>query len=229
MSPSYELLVRGNNLRLRDDFLGIANITLIRGAHGLILFDTGGYISRLGLLKALAARGLSPSDIQTVFLSHLHFDHAHNVDLFHHARFLVSRTEWSYAARPHLDDLLIPWGIQEQLGKSTVELLDGDGQIDDGIRFFPAPGHTPGCMAIELDTDDRGRVVIAGDAIKYAKEVICRRCDMAYDRIETGTATIEKIIGRADRIVPGHFPELIKQPDGAFLWEEAAPFELLVR
>jgi glyoxylase-like metal-dependent hydrolase (beta-lactamase superfamily II) len=229
MKPSYELLVRGNNLRLRDDFLGIANITLIRGEHGLILFDTGGYISRLGLLKALAARGLKPSDIPTVFLSHLHFDHAHNVDLFRHARFLVSRAEWGYASMPHPDDLLIPWGIQEQLGKSTVELLDGEGQLDEGIRFFPAPGHTPGCMAIELDTDNRGRVVIAGDAIKYAKEVICQRCDMAFDKIDTGTATIRKIVERADRIVPGHFPELIRQPDGAFLWEEMMPFELLVR
>jgi N-acyl homoserine lactone hydrolase len=229
MNPTYEILVQGNNLRLKDDFLGIANVTLIRAREGLILFDTGGYISRLGLLKALKGRGLEPDDIKTVFLSHLHFDHAHNVDLFPKARFLVSRREWDYAYAPHADDLLMPWGIHEQLSKSTVEFIDGEAMLDHGVHCFPAPGHTPGCCGIELDTADSGRVIIAGDAIKYAKEAILKRCDMAFDDVDVGTRTIQRILDRADRIVPGHFPELIRQPDGAFAWEESASFELMVR
>jgi glyoxylase-like metal-dependent hydrolase (beta-lactamase superfamily II) len=229
MKPTYDLLVRGNNLRLKDDFLGMSNVTLLRGRSGPILFDTGGYVSRLGLLKALAARGLKPTDIPVVFLSHLHFDHAHNVDLFAHAEFIVSKREWDYVAAPHPDDLLVPWGIREQLSKSRVQLVDGEGELDDGIHFFPAPGHTPGCYAVELRTDDRGTVVIAGDAIKYAKEAITGRCDMAFDEIDVGTASIRNILERAERIVPGHFAELIRQPNGAFAWEEAAPFELLIR
>jgi hypothetical protein len=101
MKPSYELVVRGTSLRLKDDFIGMVNVTLIRAKSGLILFDTGGYPSRLGLLKSLRA----------------------------------------------------------------------------------------------------------GDAIKYAKEAVTRKCDMAFDAIETGTRTIERILDSADRIVPGHFPE----------------------
>jgi glyoxylase-like metal-dependent hydrolase (beta-lactamase superfamily II) len=229
MKPTYEILVQGNNLRLKNDFLGVANVTLIRAKAGLILFDTGGYISRLGLLKALSERGIAPADIETVFLSHLHFDHAHNVDLFAHARFVVGAREWEYAASPHPDDLLLPWGIREQLSKSTIEFLRGEGELDEGVRYFPAPGHTPGCYGLELDTDDRGRVVIAGDAIKYAKEAILKRCDMAFDDVDVGTRTIRRILERADRIVPGHFPELIRQADGSFAWDEPAPFELLVR
>jgi N-acyl homoserine lactone hydrolase len=229
MKPAYEVLVTGNNLRLRDDFLGISTIALIHGKNGLILFDTGGFISRFGLIKALKARGLEPRDIPTVFLSHLHHDHSYNVDLFPQARFIVSRREWDYAAKPHPDDLLMPWGIREQLSKSQVDLIEGEGQLDEGIVFFPAPGHTPGCTAIELDTTDRGTVIVAGDAVKYAKEAILRACDMAFDTVEAGTATITRILDRADRIVPGHFPELIRQPDGAFSWNEAASFELLVR
>jgi N-acyl homoserine lactone hydrolase len=229
MKPTYEILVQGNNLRLKNDFLGIANVTLIRGKDGLILFDTGGYISRLGLLKALSDRGLAPADIGTVFLSHLHFDHAHNVDLFAHARFVVSEREWEYAAHPHPHDQLLPWGIREQLSKSKVEFLSGEGQLDAGVNFFPAPGHTPGCYGLELETAEHGRVIVAGDAIKYAKEAILKRCDMAFDEVDVGTRTIQRILERADRIVPGHFPELIRQPDGNFIWEDPAPFELLVR
>ena len=99
--------------------------------------------------------------------------------------------------------MLIPWGIREQLSKSAVELVNGEGQIDLDVAFFPAPGHTPGCYAIELATADRGRVVIAGDAIKYAKEAVTRKCDMAFDTIESGTRR-----SSASSIMPiGSFPD----------------------
>jgi len=227
--PTYEVLVQGNNLRLRHDFLGISSITLIRSQRGLTLFDTGGYTARLGLLRALALRDLKPADIGTVFLSHLHFDHAHNIDLFPQAEFIVSQREWDYALSPHVDDLLVPWGVHHQLEKSRLRLITGNGILDDGVTFFPAPGHTPGCYALELDTEAFGTVIIAGDAIKYAKEAILKACDMAFDTREAGTRTIQYILGRAARIVPGHFPELIRQPDGTFSWDDAAIFELMIR
>ena len=72
-------------------------------------------------------------------------------------------------------------------------------------------------------------MVLAGDAIKYAKEAINRQCDTAFDTVAAGTKTIETILAMADRIVPGHFPELIKTPDGRFTWEEAAELPLLIR
>ena len=229
MRPTYDVLVQGNNLRLRHDFLGISSITLIRSERGLILFDTGGYTARLGLVRALKLRGLQPADIGTVFLSHLHFDHAHNIDLFRHAEFIVSQREWDYARAPHVDDLLVPWGIHHQLEQSKVNLIAGEGTLAEGVTYFPAPGHTPGCYAITLDTAESGTVIIAGDAVKYAKEAILKACDMAFDTREAGTATIQQILDRADRIVPGHFPELIRQADGTFSWEDAAMFELMVR
>ena len=229
MSLGYEIIVHGNSLRLKDDFLGMANVTLIRAPSGPMLFDTGGYISRLGLIKQLDDRGLKPADIQTVFLSHLHYDHAHNIDLFPNARFVLSTREWEYAKNPHPKDILIPWGILDQLARGRLDLVDGEGEIEKGIRHFPAPGHTPGSHALELDTSNKGKVIIAGDAIKYVKEVIICRCDMAFGTVEQGTASIQRILATADCIVPGHFPELVKQPNGSFVWDEAAHFHLMVR
>jgi glyoxylase-like metal-dependent hydrolase (beta-lactamase superfamily II) len=229
MTPSYDVLVQGNSVRLRDGFLGISTIALIHTAAGPILFDTGGYVTRITLLKALQSRGLAPADLQLVFLSHLHFDHAHNVDLFPHAKFLVSRAEWDYVDAPHPDDLMLPWGIKHQLERGRFELIEGEGRLAPGVSFSPAPGHTPGCYAIDLQTSDKGLVVIAGDAIKYAKEAVLRQCDMTFDTPETGNATITAILDRADRIVPGHFPELIRMPHGGFVWEENASLDLVIR
>jgi N-acyl homoserine lactone hydrolase len=226
---NYEILVHGNNLRLADDFLGISSVVLLHAKSGPILFDTGGYVTRLGLLKGLRDRGLEPRDIKMVFLSHLHFDHAHNIDLFPNAKFIVSRREWSYAANPHPDDIMMPWGVHAQLEKGNLEFIEGEGVLDEGVTFFPAPGHTPGCYALELDMPDKGTVIVAGDAIKYPKEVILRACDMAFDTLEVGTATIGRILDRADHIIPGHFCELHRLDNGGFAWNDASHFHLLIR
>lgn len=228
MTLDYDIIIHGNNLGFRGGYLALANVTLIFSADGPVLFDTGHYCNRPSLIAGLKAHGLEPGDVRAVFLSHLHFDHCNNIDLFPAARVYVSEREWEYAKRPHADDAFVPWLIHEQLGKHEVEFIKGEGRIGAGLQYFPAPGHTPGSFALALDGTPKGRIVIAGDAIKYAKEAVSARCDMAFDTEEAGTATIRRILGMADRIVPGHFPELIRRGD-AFVWDEAAELPLLIR
>ncbi len=228
MSVDYDIIVKGNNLSLREGFLALANATLVFTGDGPLLFDVGHYCNRHPLLAGLARHGMKPADVKAVFLSHLHFDHCNNIDLFPGARVYVARREWEYAKSPHEKDLFIPWLIHEQLAQHQVELLDGEGRITDGVRYIPAPGHTPGSYGLVLETGSKGRVVLAGDAIKYAKEAIAGRCDMAFDTAEAGAETIGRILEMADRIVPGHFPELIKSGN-TFIWEESAELALVVR
>jgi N-acyl homoserine lactone hydrolase len=228
MNVDYEIVVHGNNLRLRDGFLGLANASLVTCDAGPLLFDVGHYCNRSTLLNALSARGMQPSDIKAVFLSHLHFDHCNNVDLFPDAKILVSAKEWNYVDNPHEKDLYIPWMIKEQLQKHDVTLIQGEQKIAKNVKYFPAPGHTPGSFALQLDTEMHGCVILAGDALKYPKEAISRKCDMAFDTLAAGTNSIRHILNIADRIVPGHFPELIKE-DGQFIWKDTAELSLVVR
>ncbi|MFC7397339.1 hypothetical protein ACFQU1_09045 [Chelatococcus sp. GCM10030263] len=58
-------------------------------------------------------------------------------------------------------------------------------------------------------------MVVAGDAIRYAREALLQACDMAFDEIAAGTASIRTILARADRITPGHFPELRRTEAGS--------------
>lgn len=229
MAVDYEILVKGSNLRLAEGFLGFANLSLIHTDDGPMVFDVGHAVNREALINALKRRGLAPSDIPRVFLSHLHFDHVNNIDLFPTStKVFVSRTEWDYAAAPHPDDAWIPWMVRDQLQKYDLTLLEGGGELQPGIRYFPAPGHTPGSYALTLDTADKGRVVVAGDALKFPKEALRCQCDHAFASPEIGAETIKHLLTLGDRIVPGHFSELIRQ-DGTYVWDEPCELHLLIR
>jgi glyoxylase-like metal-dependent hydrolase (beta-lactamase superfamily II) len=193
-----------------------------------VLFDTGHHTTKRRLLNGLARHGLSPTDIVSVVLSHLHFDHANNLEMFPNARVYVSAAECAYASTPHPDDLYVPRHLLGQLEAMDTHRLASEGEILPGVRWLAAPGHTPGLIALLLDDTPHGRVVLASDAIKTAKEALERRCDLAFDTAERGSATIARLLDlRPDRLVPGHFPEMHRTAEG-WTWD-AAEVPLLVR
>ncbi len=224
----HHAILKGNPLGFRGGFFGLSSAVLVETPIGPALVDTGHHGNRPALLAGLRERGLGPDDVPLVVLTHLHFDHCNNIDLFRRARVFVSRREWDYARAPHPDDLFVPWLIHEQLARHDLVLLDDEGEIAPGLAHFAAPGHTPGLQALAFTNEAGERVVIASDAIKTAREALSARCDMAFDTIETGTATIRAILARADRIVPGHHPELVRR-DGTWLWDGPAGLDLIVR
>ena len=207
--------------------MGFANLVLVETPDGLLLFDTGHYANRRYLLNALESAGRKPDDISAVVLSHLHYDHSINVDLFPKAHVYVSKTEWEYAGNPHPMDTAIPWGVRELLEPWKKTLVEGSLEITKGVEFFPTPGHTPGSCSLALQTE-KGVVVLAGDAIKYPKEIIQKNSDTAYTKEGTAKASIEKIMDMADIIVPGHFNELCRCEEH-FVWEKDSELTLISR
>ena len=217
MATTYEILVPGNSLEWSGGFLGFANLTLVTTSEGTLLFDTGHFINRGALVAALATRDMVPGDVDKVFLSHIHFDHADNVDLFPHATIYLGKADWDYVRNPAQDDLFIPWGIHEQLSKNKLELLDQDADIGGGLTALELRGHTPGSMGVRFEHATHGTVVIAGDAIKNLNEVINgRQANVEHQfpvaaSLADDEATIARVVGMADRIIPGHFPELKRE------------------
>jgi glyoxylase-like metal-dependent hydrolase (beta-lactamase superfamily II) len=101
MRVGYDILVAGNSLALADGFLGLSSVVLLHTQAGPVLFDTGHHTTKRRLLNGLARHGLRPTDIAAVVLSHLHFDHANNLEMFPRARVYVSKAECAYARDPH--------------------------------------------------------------------------------------------------------------------------------
>jgi glyoxylase-like metal-dependent hydrolase (beta-lactamase superfamily II) len=75
-----------------------ATVTLLESEGRRILVDSGACEDAAALVRALAAHGLAPEDVDTVVSTHLHYDHCGNHLLFGRARFLVDEDDLQDAA-----------------------------------------------------------------------------------------------------------------------------------
>lgn len=133
----------------------------------------------------LKEKGLTLDDIDTVILTHLHFDHYINAPLYKKARFHVPRIEWEYIQDPlNLPACPIVGFPREPLAYLAGEAFDrltltedGDEPVD-GIKLHWTGGHSPGHMVVSVPTKD-GKVIVVGDAF-YLYEQIEKDIPLGY-------------------------------------------------
>jgi N-acyl homoserine lactone hydrolase len=119
------------------------------------------------LREALASAGTKPESIDYVMLTHLHFDHAWNLDLFPNACVFVQREELFHAIDPvatqriyYFKETLI--GLLHRKRPARLRLVDGDFDVMSGVHLMKTPGHTPG-MQVVIVTTAKGRVALVSD------------------------------------------------------------------
>jgi len=209
---------------------------LIDTPAGLLLVDTcvGNHKERPLLpewhrregayLERLAAAGAQPADIAFVCCTHLHADHVgwntrlangRFVPAFPRARYLFAAEELAYWEGFHAAD---PGNIYRQawedsvlpvLEAGLVDRVAGDHSPCAGVRFRPAPGHTPGNIVIELD-DGRRRAVMSGDVIHHPVQIErwewSSSFDLDPDQAQvTRHALLEQLADTGTTLLPAHF------------------------
>lgn len=158
------------------------NLTLVRDADRVILFDVGAgpdfQPSAGKLMAAFDAIGLSPDEVTHVVVTHGHPDHIWGLlddfddPLFQDATYLMGEAELNY----WLDDSTVDTiGTARQSfavgAKRRLEVIaeqitpfrDGE-EILPGIMAHASFGHTPGHMAFELRNGSEALMVV-GDAL----------------------------------------------------------------
>jgi len=149
------------------------------------------------LLESLAELGTSHHDVDVVVLSHLHFDHAGGLLapfrpgkppelLFPRAQFVVGKTAFERAERPHLRDRAsyIP-ELPELLRRSgRLHLVDAASDcsalLGNRLRFAETLGHTPGMLHARV-SGERARLFFAADLVP-GRAWVHLPITMGYDR-----------------------------------------------
>jgi len=201
---SIDVLMDGQSVRSRQGIVGFCSLILVEGRERTLV-DVGHVGRRNVLIAALAQRGLTPGDIDNVVVSHAHWDHAQNLDLFGAAKLLIHPDERKYAGNPHPNDWATPaWtgDMVEHEWERLVEVEEGF-EIEPGVRILHTPGHSVGSVSVLVDTED-GRCAISGDVLHYSEAALAERNPVVFWDDEQASASIRRIVAESDLIYPGH-------------------------
>ena len=117
--------------------------------------------------EQLQKLGIDAKQIECIFLTHMHWDHVYNIEKFTNARIFAGKKEYEFALNPiplYYKSYEAPFlGIKAPFDGLKIELVDGETEVIPGIRMFDSPGHSPGHMSVEVDTED-GKYILGGDS-----------------------------------------------------------------
>ncbi|MCX7960214.1 MAG: N-acyl homoserine lactonase family protein [Burkholderiales bacterium] len=165
---------------------------------------------------ALALLGCDARTVKDVVITHLHYDHVGNFELFPAAEFHLQDREMAYATGRHMrhavfrgaydaEDVV---GMVRAVYAGRVRFHDGDAEIAPGVSVHLVGGHTMGLQVVRVATR-RGRVVLASDAAHfYANFEQVRPFPIVWsvaDMVE-GYAKLAALADSPAHIVPGHDP-----------------------
>ena len=122
----------------------------------------------------LLAIGVDPDRVEDVVISHMHYDHAGNNDLFPNATFHIQDREMAFCTGRCMCHRDIRRSFEAEdvtamvgrVFRDRVRFHDGTGEIAPGITVHHVGGHTNGLQIMRVKTG-RGWVVLASDASHF--------------------------------------------------------------
>ncbi|MFI5913293.1 N-acyl homoserine lactonase family protein [Dactylosporangium sp. NPDC051541] len=174
-------------------------------------------------VEALARVGVRPDDVDTVLLTHNHFDHAGCVEAFPAAHVWIQRREieryLAAADRPGRFEFLTrscQADLPQHLATRPATLADGAVTVAPGIELRPAyDTHTAGSQLVAVTNEADGDWVFAGDNVYSYENLEGIRGDgvLAPIAMSTGSATawldladamLASVGGDTRRVLPFH-------------------------
>ena len=200
--PKIDILMQGSGVNTNVGIIGFCTVVLIEGEKR-VLFDSAHVGRRTYMQEQLRVRGLTPDDIDLQVLSHAHWDHIQNLDVCRNAPILVHPDERAYAQDPHPNDWATPAWTGAVLESITVQEAGEGYEIMPGCKVIDLPGHSPGSIGLEVETDD-GVWIITGDAIHNAPVAQAGHNPLIFWNQEQADASIRRCNQSGAVILPGH-------------------------
>ncbi|GAC1346941.1 MAG: N-acyl homoserine lactonase family protein [Acetobacteraceae bacterium] len=205
-------------------------IWVIRGPDRVIVVDCGfnaETAARRGrtLLQtpteALALLDIDPADVRDLVLTHLHYDHVGNLDLFPAATFHLQEPELQFAVGRHMRHrhMSAAFEVEDVVGlvrlnyAGRVRLHNGTVTLCPGVTLFPAPGHSAGLQFVQVHTA-RGMVVLASDASRFYENMQTYRPFPIVVSVADTLDSYDRVLAAAsspDHVIPGHDPLVMQR------------------
>ncbi|MGE0714868.1 MAG: N-acyl homoserine lactonase family protein [Alphaproteobacteria bacterium] len=172
-------------------------------------------------VDGLARIGVVAGEVEDVIITHMHWDHVGNVDLFPKARIHVQDKEMQYAtgrymthpAMRHAYELAHVLSMVTAVYGDRVVFHDGDVELAPGLSVHFIGGHTMGLQSVRVWTR-RGWVVLASDASHlYPNMELGRPFPIVFnvgDMLE-GHKKLRRLASSDKHVIPGHDPLVMKR------------------
>ncbi len=167
------------------------NPFLVKTDSDLILLDSGlGYKDtrdELVIHQHIRNAGFDPDEVSLVLMSHLHYDHSGGLVVerngrlepsFPKAEHVIQRNEWEIglAGKSSSYHKEIFEALQETV---KLTLVDGSGELKQGIRYELSGGHSPFHQVFWLENEG-GKCFFGGDELPEPEQLI-RKFVAKYD------------------------------------------------
>ncbi len=146
--------------------------TLVKETTGVYVAEGMFHLQVKSTLQTqLADIGLRLTDIDYVALSHFHFDHTGNMNLFTNARFLVQQAELDVAFSNKARAMYFEPDSYKQIKNDQYIGLSGDSDVfnDGKLVIISSPGHTPGHQSLMVNLKETGPVLLSGDLYHFTQ------------------------------------------------------------
>lgn len=223
-------------------------VWVLRNAARTVVVDTGfdqrGAELRQRTILHPVREGLEALDVdrdrvKDVIITHMHYDHAGNNDLFPHARFHLQDSEMAFATgrcmcHPEMNH---PYEVEDVVAMvrrvyaGGVCFHEGVAELFPGITLHHMGGHSRGLQAVRVKTA-RGPVVIASDVAHHYAHLQQHRIFSIVDNVAGAFEGLVRVRQMAPltHVVPGHdplvasiYPALSAQTEGWIVRLDQAP------
>ncbi len=170
------------------------NCILVQSGGLNVLVDAGAYEAEfdeakrpdyqppMDLLSALAGRGVQPTDVTHVVITHTHGDHFNAattqvaggyLPTFPNARYYVGRADWEST---RMQEAAEKAGTLENRTLAVINRLgrlvpvEGDLALGSGVNILASPGETPGHQSLRVRSEGQ-TLYCLGDLYHHAVEV----------------------------------------------------------
>ena len=150
---------------------------------------------RSPLTAQLAAAGYAPGDITYLALSHFHWDHTANANLFVRSTWLARPVERDAMLPERAPDIPQPSTFAELRNAKTVSVTSEQHDVfgDGTVVLRLAKGHTPGHQILYVKLARTGGVVLSGDLYHYPEERTLNRLPVADADVDATRASREAL------------------------------------